>query len=137
MLRELPPDGVWDVKLRPGGQVEVEFVAQALQLLHPGTATPATRNALERLHDAGVLGAEDAALLIRADHVWRTVQGMLRISYGRRPPPELSPVPAAGLLRACAAAGVDAVDLEGLRGMLDTLAQQVRALFETYVGQVT
>ena len=34
MLRELPPDGPWDVKLRPGGQIEVEFIAQVLQLLH-------------------------------------------------------------------------------------------------------
>ena len=24
MLRDLPPDGAWDVKLRAGGQIEVE-----------------------------------------------------------------------------------------------------------------
>src|SRR3712207_7377038 len=31
MLRELPPEGPWDLKAMPGGLVEVEFVAQALQ----------------------------------------------------------------------------------------------------------
>ena len=34
MLRDLPPDGPWDVKLRAGGQIEVEFVAQVQQLIH-------------------------------------------------------------------------------------------------------
>ena len=34
MLRDLPPDGPWDVKLRAGGQIEVEFIAQVLQLIH-------------------------------------------------------------------------------------------------------
>ena len=39
--------GPWDVKLRPGGQIEVEFIAQALQLVHgaghPPAASPTTR----------------------------------------------------------------------------------------------
>ena len=30
-----------------------------------------------------MLQADEAALLIRADHLWRTVQGMLRITVGR------------------------------------------------------
>ena len=87
MLRDLPPDGPWDVKLRAGGQIEVEFIAQVLQLIHaheaPELCSPTTRVALTRLAEAGCLPADDAALLIRADHVWRTVQGMLRITVGR------------------------------------------------------
>ena len=133
MARELPPEGVWDVKLRAGGQVEVEFIAQALQLLHPQAASPTTRLALGLLRDAGVLAEGDAAVLIRADHLWRTVQGMLRIVYGRRPVTALSDAPGAALLRVCGAAGAEAVDLEGLRVMLDQTAAQVRALFESYL----
>ena len=53
MLRDLPPDGAWDVKLRAGGQIEVEFIAQVLQLIHardaPGLCSPTTRVALARL----------------------------------------------------------------------------------------
>ena len=30
LLRELPPAGPWDVKMRPGGGIEVEFIAQTL-----------------------------------------------------------------------------------------------------------
>ena len=33
MRRDLPPDGVWDVKQRPGGLVDIEFIAQMLQLV--------------------------------------------------------------------------------------------------------
>ena len=53
MLRDLPPDGPWDVKLRAGGQIEVEFIAQVLQLIHarhaPQVCSPTTRIAFDRL----------------------------------------------------------------------------------------
>ena len=109
MLRDLPPDGPWDVKLRAGGQIEVEFIAQVLQLVH---ARDAARTVLARprgsrcarLAEAGVLPAEDATLLIRADHVWRTVQGMLRITVGRGAHDELPDASARALLRAAAEA---------------------------------
>ncbi len=61
------------------------------------------------------------ALLIRADHVWRTVQGMLRITVGRGARDEL---PEASAARAAArrrrgAATAGPVDLAGLRATLD------------------
>jgi glutamate-ammonia-ligase adenylyltransferase len=140
MLRELPPAGPWDVKLRPGGQVEVEFVAQALQLVHarthPGVACITTRIALARLAEIGALPGAGAALLIRADRIWRTVQGMLRITYGRAPAEKLSEAPAAALMRALAGIGVDAVDLPGLQATLDTVASEVRAAFIRHVGEI-
>jgi glutamate-ammonia-ligase adenylyltransferase len=139
-LRELPPDGPWDVKLRPGGQVEVEFIAQALQLIHarhdPGVCSPTTRVALTRLREAGHLPRADAALLIRADHVWRTVQGMLRITIGRTAPAELPEATARPLLRAAGEAGVVADDLPALRADLEALAVDVRAAFVRHVGEI-
>ncbi len=140
MLRDLPPDGPWDVKLRAGGQVEVEFIAQVLQLIHarhdPGVCSPTTRIALARLRDAGHLPRADADLLIRADRVWRTVQGMLRITIGRTVPAELPEATARPLLRAAAAAGAPAVDLPALRASLDALAAEVRAAFVHHVGEI-
>ncbi len=134
MLRDLPPDGPWDVKLRAGGQIEVEFIAQVLQLIHAHDATglcsPTTRVALERLAKAGKLPAEDAALLTHADHVWRTVQGMLRITVGRGAREELPDASARALLRALG----EAVDLDAMRATLDDLAQQVRTAFVRQIG---
>ncbi len=136
MCRDLPHDGPWDVKLRAGGQVEVEFIAQALQLLHareaPEVRDPTTRLALGNLAAAGLLQAEDAALLIRADHLFRTVQGMLRLTLGRAHPDALPAAFARPLLRA-----TNAVDLPGLRGSLDATAEQVRAVFTRHIGEIT
>jgi [glutamine synthetase] adenylyltransferase / [glutamine synthetase]-adenylyl-L-tyrosine phosphorylase len=136
MLRDLPPDGAWDVKLRPGGQIEVEFIAQVLQLIHahdaPELCSPTTRVALTRLADAGKLPTDDASLLIHADHVWRTLQGMLRITVGRGARDELPDASAHALLRAVGGA----VDLGALQATLDDLAQQVRAMFVRYIGEI-
>ena len=129
MSRDLPPSGPWDVKLRQGGQVEVEFIAQALQLLHPAAANPTTRMALANLRAAGLLDEADAAALIQADRVWRTVQGMLRIATGPVPPNPLPPAVAAAVMRGCATAGVRAVDIGELAATLETLARRVNAAF--------
>ncbi len=136
MLRDLPPEGPWDVKLRPGGQIEVEFVGQALQLIRPDAAHPTLRHALRRLSAAGLLAEPDAALLIHADHVWRSVQGMLRIVVDRSVGYDLPEASARPLLAAARAAKLDAVDLAGLHANLDELAQQVRAIFVRYIGEI-
>jgi len=136
LARDLPPAGPWDVKLRVGGLMEVEFVAQTLQLVHaaaePGLCHPTTRIALGNLAAAGHLPADDAALLIRADRLWRTVQGMLRITFGRTPPASLADATAGPLLRA-----TDAGDVAALRAGLDALAEQVRAAFIRHIGEIT
>jgi len=136
LARDLPAKAAWDVKHRAGGQMEVEFIAQALQLVHPAAASPTTRDALARLHDAGALRRDDAALLIRADHIWRTVQGMLRLTDGPAPRDALAEASADALLAATQAAGVAAVDVAALRATLDQLAQQVRAAFVRLVGEI-
>ncbi len=135
MLRDLPPAGPWDVKARPGGQIEVEFVAQVLQLLHakarPDILNPSTREAFRLLAKAGLAGRSDMEMLIRADRAWRTVQGMLRITVGGVAGEVLTEASARPLLRAMGAA-----DLPGLRSDLDALAAEVRAAFVRYVGPV-
>ncbi len=83
-LAETPRPGAWDVKHRRGGLMEVEFIAQALQLrgAGAGAGSPITRIALARLARAGMLSPDDARLLIQADAMWRAVQGLLRITLG-------------------------------------------------------
>ena len=134
LARDLPQAGPWDVKLRPGGQMEVEFIAQALQLeharAHPEVLSPTTRIALRRLADAGLLDPADAELLIRADHLWRTIQGMLRVTLGHAASTELPGPSAEALTRAA-----DVVDVAELRATMIALACEVRAAFERLVGR--
>ncbi len=135
MIRELPAEVAWDVKYRAGGLVEVEFIAQVLQLAHtthPGARGPGTRQAIERLTNAGLLDREDSALLIGADHLFRTVQGLLRLTLGRTPAESLPEATARRLLRA-----TGALDLKALRATLDATAAQVREAFTRLVGEIT
>jgi glutamate-ammonia-ligase adenylyltransferase len=135
MLREQSKADGWDVKLRPGGQIEVEFIVQTLQLLH-GPVSPTLRLAVAGLRDQGVLTIPDANLLIRADRLWRTVQGMLRLTDGAKPPPVLSEAASAALLLAVRQAGAAVVDLDDLRATLDNVARDVRDAFNRLVGSI-
>ncbi|GAN80705.1 bifunctional [glutamine synthetase] adenylyltransferase/[glutamine synthetase]-adenylyl-L-tyrosine phosphorylase [Acidocella aminolytica] len=84
LAAELPPSGPFDLRGIPGGMMEVGFVAQALQLIHGATAPalfqPNTAKALKTLADAGHLRQSEAETLIQADFLWRTIQGINRIT---------------------------------------------------------
>ncbi|MCB4822114.1 bifunctional [glutamine synthetase] adenylyltransferase/[glutamine synthetase]-adenylyl-L-tyrosine phosphorylase [Roseicella aerolata] len=139
MLRDLPPEGPWDVKAMPGGLVEVEFIAQALQLRHaaenPKVLATTTRLALARLRDAGVLPPEEAEALIRADRLWRTVAGLVRLIIGKSRDGALPAPAVAALLRAAAPLlPAPAVDLPGFRTQMAEVAGTVRTIFERRLG---
>ena len=102
LTAETPHPGTWDVKHRRGGLMEVEFIAQALQLraARAGACSPVTRVALARLAQAGLLAPDDARALIRADATWRAIQGLLRITLGRAVPDAVPEAVAVKLHRA-------------------------------------
>ena len=80
--------GVFHVKFGRGGLVDVEFITQALQLVHgrrhPGLRRPNTLQALRAIGAAGLLPAEDAATLDQQYRFLRRVSGSLRL-FGARP----------------------------------------------------
>ena len=133
LLRDLPAHGPWDVKLRPGGQMEVEFVTQVLQLIHcaerPDLRSTTTRIALHNLVDLGVLLPEDGAALIEADHLWRTIQSMQRLTVG----PAIAPDTAEASARIVLAATGEAT-MAGLRARIDRTAALVRSIFIRHIG---
>ncbi len=132
MLRELPPHGPWDVKLRAGGQVEVEFIVQAALLLTPAARpAQAIRVAIERLAEAGALAPAERATLLEADRLWRTIQGLLRITLGPRPPAALPEAALDALLRATGDG-----DEAAFRARVAAVSARVRALFTARVGAV-
>ncbi len=144
---ELPARGPWDVKLRQGGLMEVEFIAQTLQLAggDPRLRHPTTRIGLQRLAAAGMLSRADAARLSEADRRWRAVQGMLRILFGTGLPRSLedaAPAAVDALLRGVAAScpaptgatAAGAAGLAGLEACLQRTAETVRAAFIRLIG---
>jgi glutamate-ammonia-ligase adenylyltransferase len=139
MLRDLPADGAWDVKAMPGGLIEVEFIAQALQCAHaaehPKVLAPTTRDALAKLAQAGLLEAGEAAMLVRAERFWRTLQSLLRLTVGNWRD-ETLPGPAAhALLRGLSpVCEPPPVDLPALRAQMRAVADRVREEFERRLG---
>ena len=72
-----------NLKRGPGGVVDIEFIAQMLQLVHGGAEpqlrTPQTLAALVALRQAGHLGGERADFLERAYRTLRSIEGRLRL----------------------------------------------------------
>jgi glutamate-ammonia-ligase adenylyltransferase len=63
IARHKPPSGAFDVKVGPGGLVDLEFAVHTLQLRHGIGLDPHLEVALAALHEAGLVGAEiDPAL---------------------------------------------------------------------------
>ena len=127
LLRDLPGASPWDMKLRPGGGMEVEFIAQALQLVHgavPGGQC--TRVALVGLGAAGHL--REWADLVAADRLWRTIQSMVRITAGRDAT-SLPDTAAAAIYRV---AGLDPSEFPAT---VAAQAARVRAAFVQHVGE--
>ncbi|WP_458096459.1 bifunctional [glutamine synthetase] adenylyltransferase/[glutamine synthetase]-adenylyl-L-tyrosine phosphorylase [Roseomonas sp. WA12] len=139
MLRDLPPDGPWDVKAMPGGLVEVEFIAQALQCAHaaehPRILASSTRDALSNLARAGLLETEEAAMLVTAERFWRTLQSLLRLTVGRVRSDELPQASIHALLHGLAPlCSAGPIDLPALRAQMRDTAAGVRLAFERHIG---
>ncbi|NHN88379.1 bifunctional [glutamine synthetase] adenylyltransferase/[glutamine synthetase]-adenylyl-L-tyrosine phosphorylase [Acetobacter conturbans] len=137
LARDLPPSSPWDVKRRAGGLMEVEFIAQTLQLI-AGTAkarSPVTSRAFELLARARLLSPADARLLIDADERWRSLQSLLRLLCGPKPPEDpAQQLPAATLDVLCRS--MDVPGVSALREEIETLAATVRVLFIRLIGPV-
>ena len=77
-------DFVWEVKHRRGGLVDIDFIAQYLQLRHapdcPQILSPNTRNALRAIRDNGYLDAAIADELVEGIDLWQAVQSVLRLT---------------------------------------------------------
>ncbi|RZU37776.1 glutamate-ammonia-ligase adenylyltransferase [Streptomyces sp. BK022] len=74
-------------KLGPGGLSDVEWTVQLLQLRHawevPALRTPRTREALAAAREAGLIGAEDAAVLDEAWVLASRVRNAVMLVRGR------------------------------------------------------
>ena len=119
----------WRVKHLRGGLVDIEFIAQYLQLKHAhghaGVLSPDTRGALSNLAGAGFLDAALARDLIAALDLWRAIQGMLQLSV------EDGPIPEA--LEPTLAKLGGAADFEDLRELMRATASRVHGHFRDLI----
>ncbi len=124
---------LWDLKQIRGGLVDLEFIAQHLQLVH-GEAHPeildqTTLTVFRRAAAAGLIDAGRAELLIRATVLVHNLTQILRLCLDETFDPETAPE---GLKALLARAG-DAPDFPALEATLkDTLAS-VETLFQALI----
>ena len=125
-------DGIWNLKQVRGGQLDIEFIAQYLQLRHaaehPSVLSTNTAEAFERLEQAGVLAADAAATLIAAVRLYDSLSQILRLCFDGPFLPEMAP----SGLRKLLAAAAEVPDFVRLEAMLAASQQEVRALFAAF-----
>ena len=92
MARERPARSRWDVKLAPGGLVDIEFVIQHAILTSageaPGAVKPTSLDAVKALAAAGRLAPGEAAILVEGLTFQLHLQQALRIASGDQFEPE-------------------------------------------------
>ncbi|MFN3521911.1 MAG: bifunctional [glutamine synthetase] adenylyltransferase/[glutamine synthetase]-adenylyl-L-tyrosine phosphorylase [Phenylobacterium sp.] len=94
MERERPPKGFWDMKLGPGGLVDVEFAAQALQLIHGAAGGPLRQNtaeALSALSEAGLAPAAALQALERAGRLQHNLTQLIKVALDDDADPSSEP----------------------------------------------
>jgi glutamate-ammonia-ligase adenylyltransferase len=125
---------VWDLKYAAGGMVDIDFVAQYLQLVHaadkPDILDVSTLHVLDNAARLGVLPQPEAEVLRSAARLYHDLTQILRLCVTERFKPETS---GEDLLRVMARAG-DAPDFSSLEARVKETQTEVRRVFLALVG---
>jgi glutamate-ammonia-ligase adenylyltransferase len=126
---------VWDLKYAAGGMVDIDFIAQYLQLVHaaekPDILDVSTLHVLDNAARLGVLPQSAAEVLRPAARLYHDLTQILRLCVNERFKPETA---GEDLLRVMARAG-DAPDFSSLEARVKETQSEVRRVFrELLVG---
>ncbi len=130
LAAQVPSTNRWDLKFAAGGLVDIEFIAQTLQLcaapLEPGVLDTNTVAALRKLGAASVLTSDDAHALVEAAALQQALTQVLRIALDGTLDPRNATTGLKGLL--CRAAGQ--LDFSRLEARLAMTQSSVREIYE-------
>jgi glutamate-ammonia-ligase adenylyltransferase len=133
IAREKGTKNIWDLKYIDGGLVDIEFIAQYLQLIHaekyPELLDQNTVNALEKLRAQGLLDPGEADILLSAAHLYHSLTQIMRLCQEGRFNPENAPPGLTALLSR--AAGVP--DFPRIAPLLQEVQRGVSERFDKLV----
>jgi glutamate-ammonia-ligase adenylyltransferase len=122
-------DAVWDLKYAAGGMVDIDFIAQYLQLVHsadkPDILDVSTLHVLDKAARLGALPQAAAEVLRPAARLYHDLTQILRLCVTERFKPETA---GEDLLRIMARAG-DAPDFSSLEARVKETQIEVRRVF--------
>ena len=126
----------WDLKYARGGLIDIEFVAQALQLVHgarhPDILDPNTARVLDRAAAAGLIKAAEAEVLREACRFYQRLTQIIRLCLVDGFDPATA---APGLKRLLARAG-ELPDFVTLDAYVGETQVRVRKAFRAIVGDI-
>jgi [glutamine synthetase] adenylyltransferase / [glutamine synthetase]-adenylyl-L-tyrosine phosphorylase len=127
-------DDVWDLKYAAGGIVDIDFIAQYLQLAHaaanPDILDVNTLHVLDNAARLGVLPQSAAEVLRSATRLYHDLTQILRLCVSDKFNPEIA---GEDLLRVLARAG-DAPDFSSLEARVRETQTEVRRVFQALLG---
>ena len=131
---EKPPHNIWDLKLIPGGLVDIEFIAQFLALIAPARGRPAAPHAVSTHEMLKALGgdpmeADGLDTALAALHLYTDISQIVRLCIDTDFEPKDAP---AGLIDLVTRAA-DFPDIKTLEAELKRVSKAVRKLFQTVV----
>jgi glutamate-ammonia-ligase adenylyltransferase len=136
MLKENAPYGLWDIKRARGGLVDVEFIAQYLQIVHaheaPEILHPTTYHALEKLVAARLLPEAEGRVLKEACLLYQRLTQVLRLCVTGPYDPRNVP---SGLNRIVAGA-TGAPDIGSAESLIGDTQAQVAVAFSRIIGRL-
>jgi [glutamine synthetase] adenylyltransferase / [glutamine synthetase]-adenylyl-L-tyrosine phosphorylase len=135
IAKEKNDSNPWDLKYATGGLVDIEFIAQYLQLIHAAT-TPeildtSTARTLEKAWRLGVLKPEDAEVLRAAVRLFHDLTQILRLCL----PVAFDPKTAGAGVLALLARAADLPDFAALQAHVEETQRQVRECFVRILGK--
>jgi len=125
----------WDLKYVAGGLIDIEFIAQYLQLIHahrlPNILDTSTARVLDKAWALRVLPVEDAEILRPAVQLYQDLTQILRLCL----PGVFNPKTAGGGLLRLLARAADVPDFATLDATLIETQAKVRASFVRILGK--
>jgi glutamate-ammonia-ligase adenylyltransferase len=124
----------WDLKYAVGGLIDLEFIAQYLQLVHgavaPDIFDTATASVFDKAMRAGILSVEDAEVLRPATRLYQDLGQILRLCVA----PPFDPDAAGAGLKELLTRAADVPDFATLVAYLAEMQERVRRCFVRIVG---
>ncbi|QUS39323.1 bifunctional [glutamine synthetase] adenylyltransferase/[glutamine synthetase]-adenylyl-L-tyrosine phosphorylase [Tardiphaga alba] len=133
IAEEKGEDDLWDLKYAAGGIVDIEFIAQHLQLVHaaehPDILSVNTQQVLEKATKLGILPSESFDVLRRAFRLYHDLTQILRLCVSEGFKPETA---GADLLRMLARVSNEP-DFSSLEARVREMQLDVRQVFRRVV----